>query len=167
MRGLNFESKMGHVAKEIERAAADGLDVDFDYLQERLGQELSRKEIADCASSLYKRGYVQRMGHGKYRASQKLHQLADKELGESLLEQTRPPEAPAEVVVRKKSREEREVAAQEIQETDFDRLDSLLQRLEACLDRLERIAARLDKSADLQDVMDLMEKALAKGKSQQ
>lgn len=164
MRGLNFESKMGHVAKEIEKATSDDQDVDFDYLQQRLGQELSRKEIADCASSLYKRGYVERLGHGKYRASHKLRQMADRELEESLPEQAGHAEASAEVVVRKKSRESSEEAAQELQETDFDRLDGLLQRLEACLDRLEKIAARLDKSADLQDVMDLLEKALAKGK---
>lgn len=164
MTGLNFESKMGQVAREIERASSHGRDADFDYLQKRLGQGFSRKEIADCASSLYKRGYLERLGHGKYKASQKLSQLAGRTgSAHSAEEHSKDSGQAAPVIVRKKNREKAE-GAQYKHETDLARLENLLNRLEPCLDRLEKIAESLNSRAELQEVMDLLQKAVAKGK---
>ncbi|MFO8033284.1 MAG: hypothetical protein R6U22_12165 [Desulfohalobiaceae bacterium] len=165
MTGLNFDSKMGQVAREIERAASNGRDVDFDYLQERLGQRFSRKEIADCASSLYKRGYLERLGHGKYKASQKLSQLAGRaDPANSAEGHTEDSGQAAPVIVRKKGREKPEEEAQHKHENDLAPLGDLLDRLESCLDRLEKIAESLNSRAELQEVMELLQKAVAKGK---
>ncbi|MGM0425455.1 MAG: hypothetical protein ACQEQX_11130, partial [Thermodesulfobacteriota bacterium] len=75
MRALNLETKLGQVVREFQRASANGQDADIDYLQERLGSSLSRKEIASYASKLYNQGYLERLGFGKYKATDKLSQL--------------------------------------------------------------------------------------------
>ncbi|MFP4393302.1 MAG: hypothetical protein ACOC43_07115 [Desulfohalobiaceae bacterium] len=162
MKGLNFETKMGQVAMEIAKASTAGRDADLNYLQGKLGEGFSRKEIADSTSSLYKRGYLERLGLGRYRATQKLRQQTDRE--QEAAGQDGEPSAP--VIVRKKSREKAEAGDVKRQESELDRLGNLLDRLESCLDRLENISLRLDSSEKLQGVMDSLQEALAKGRGQ-
>ncbi|MFO7801368.1 MAG: hypothetical protein R6V55_03620, partial [Desulfovermiculus sp.] len=139
-------------------AAANGRHADIDYLQERLGGNLTRKEIASYASKLYNRGYLDRVEKGKYRANEKLSQLAGGTKAEE------PPAEHAEdagkspaVIIRKQTRDQAEQAAKKRQEADLARLGNLV-------DRLENLAERLDKNADLQEAMDLLEQAWAKGR---
>lgn len=76
MYGLDLKTKLGQVIREFQRASYDCQDADIDYLQERLGSSLSRKEIASYASKLYNQGYLERLGSGRYRVTEKLSQLS-------------------------------------------------------------------------------------------
>ncbi|MFW6179911.1 MAG: hypothetical protein ACOC43_16255 [Desulfohalobiaceae bacterium] len=165
MQELDFNSQQGRVALEIAKVSAQGRDADLGYLQHKLGESLSRKEIASCASKLYRLGYLERTGYGKYRATEKLlRQASDDETLEQSAEQAEDEERSPEVVVRRQNREQSEQAAKKRLETDLTRLDNLLDRLETSLNRLQDLTTRLDKNARLQEVMDLLEQALAKGK---
>ncbi len=163
MQGLDFNTKLGQVAREIQRVSSNGQDTDLDHLQERLGEKLSRKDIADCASKLYRQGYAERLGFGKYRATDKLIQLAGKE-SEGSLEQAEEAGKPAAVVFRKQSQEQAERAAKKRQEAELSRLGSLVDRLEAGLDRLQKVSERMAYNSELKKAMDLLEQVWAKRK---
>jgi len=158
MRVLNFESKMGRLAREIEEASFQGREVDIAYLHDKLNSEFSRKQISDWASNLTKRGYLEKLGTGKYRASRKLHDLAGRESKEPSAE-TRKTER---IIIRKKSPEKAVRTGEERHEVDLTRFINLVQRLEACLDRLESITARFYDQAELEKAVSVMEKALVR-----
>lgn len=160
MQGLNFESKMGRLAREIETASFQGQEVDIGFLQDRLGPEFSRKQISDWAAKLVKRGYLEKLGPGKFKAKPKLHQFAGRK---SAQDEERPEESPA-VIVRKKARAKRAEAGQAGHEAELTRLESLVQSLEACLTRLESITDKFQDRAELQELMDVLDKILAKRK---
>ncbi len=160
MQGLNFKSKMGRLAREIEAASFQGQEVDIGFLQDRLGPEFSRKQISDWAAKLVKRGYLEKLGLGKFKAKPKLHQFAGRK---SAQDEAGPQESPA-VIVRKKDRGERAEAGQAGHETDLTRLESLVQSLEDCLTRLETITDKFQDRTEFQEVMDALDKILAKRK---
>lgn len=158
MRALNLETKLGQVVREFQRATSNGQDADIDYLQQRLGSSLSRKEIASYASKLYNQGYLERVEKGKYRANENLNQLAGgSDAQEPSAESAEDASKSPAVIIRKQSRDQAEQAAKKRQEADLSRLANLV-------DRLEGLTERLDKNADLQEAMDLLQQAWAKGK---
>ncbi len=163
MQALDFTTKLGQIAREIQRVSSNGQDADLDSLQERLGEKLSRKNIADCASKLHRLGYAERLGFGKYRATDKLSQLVGKESEESL-EQAEDAEKQPAVIFRKQSREQAERAAKKRQEAELSRLGSLVDRLEDCPGRLEKATERLAYNYELQEAMGLLEQAWTKRK---
>lgn len=123
-----------------------------------LGAKLSRMEIASYASKLYRQGYLQRLEKGKYRATEKLNQLAGgAEAEEPSAEHAEDAGKSPAVIIRKQSRDQAELAAKKRQEADLARLSNLV-------NWLENLTDRLDKNADLQEAMDLLEQAWAKGR---
>lgn len=165
MQGLDFNTKLGQVASEIQRVSSAGQDTDLDHLQQRLGKKLSRKDIADCASKLFRLGYAERLGFGKYRATDKLSQLAGKESEGQPAEQAEDAGKPAAVIFRKQSREQAERAAKKRQEAVLVRLGKMLDRLEASLDKLENVSNSLNYNAELQEALDALKKALPRGRN--
>jgi hypothetical protein len=155
---MDFKSKLGRVVRELQRIADNRQDTDIDSLQLSLGGDLTRKEIASYASKLYRQGYLERVEKGKYKATEKLGELAAGNGSEEA--STNPAEASGKspaVIIRKQTRDQAEQAAKKRQEADLARLGNLV-------DRLENLAERLDRNADLQESMDLLEQAWAKGR---
>ncbi len=148
---------MGRVAKEIEEATSQGQQADIAYLYDKLGTKFTRKEIADCASSLFKRGYLERIGLGTYNAKQKLHHLVGRGFEKDV---DKPKESPS-IIIRKKSLDKRKEAEQEKYELDLASFNNLMQRLEDCLGRLEGVIDKLQNQAELEEALDMLEKALA------
>ncbi|MFO8031885.1 MAG: hypothetical protein R6U22_05020 [Desulfohalobiaceae bacterium] len=116
MRELNLETKLGQVGREIQKASSNGQDADIDYLQERLGSRLSRKEIASYASKLYNQGYLERVEFGNYRATEKLNQLAGgAEAEEPSAESAEDSGKSPAVIIRKQTRDQAEQAPRKIE----------------------------------------------------
>lgn len=160
MRSMNPESNMGRLAREIEEVSFADQEVDIGYLHHKLGSEFTRKQISDWTSHLRKRGYLEKLGIGRYKATQQLHLTMGRDLNETL-DQSRTTER---IIVRKK-RPKKAPAAEEMHQVDLTHFINLVNRFGDSLNKLEDIISRFHDQAELQKAVDVMKNSLAQQKT--
>jgi len=162
---LNLESQQGRVAKALQKLSYPDNQIVLDELATHFGPALSKKQVADSVSHLIRRGYVERLGPGRYKTTEMLNQAVETyRMDESKMDTLETPvEAWEEkdgenlVKIRKRSRESSAGI-------DPDNLEGLIDRLEQAVEKLEKTARDFQDYNELQDAMAIMEKALAKTK---
>lgn len=155
---LNLESQQGRIARVLQKLSIYDTPVFLDDLLAEFETTLTKKQVADAVSHLIRRGYVERLGPGKYKTTEILNQAVathkdDEDQIDAPIQEVR--EKP--VKIKRKSME----ASGKV---DLIKLESFIERLEGAVERLEATAQKLQDHKEIQDALDVMEKALARRK---
>lgn len=155
---LNPESQQGRIARALQRLSFPDRSVVLDDLAAEFEPTLTKKQVADGVSHLIRKGLVERLGSAKYKTTEMLNQVVEtNKTGEGQGE-TRVLESLEKPV--KIRRKRREPGGQ----IDPGKLEGLIERLEMTVVKLERLIREFQDHKDIQDALDVMEKALARRK---
>lgn len=155
---LNLESQQGRIAKTLQKLSLNDSPVVMGDIVAEFETTLSKKQVADGISHLIRKGYVERLGSGKYKPTEMLKQAVgsykadEDQMDVPVQESQKNP-----VSIRRMGRETGG-------EVDLVKLEGFIERLEKAVERLEATAQKLQNHKEIQDALDVMEKALAKRK---
>ena len=155
---LNLESQQGRIAKTLQKLSYPDKLVVLNDLITEFETILTKKQVADGVSHLIRRGYVERLEPGKYKTTEMLNQAvgtykADEGQREAPVQE--PLEKP--VKIRRKRRE----AGVDV---DLVKFEGFIERLEGAVEKLETVARELQGHKELEEALDVLEKALARRK---
>ncbi len=74
---INFDSHQGRVAKALQKMSYPDTQVVLAELAEHLEPTLTQKQVADSVSHLIRKGYVERLGPGRYKTTEILNQAVE------------------------------------------------------------------------------------------
>lgn len=152
---LNPESQQGRIARTLQKLSYNDSPVVLGDVVAEFETTLTKKQVADAISHLIRKGYVERLGPGKYKSTEMLNQT---------VETYKADEAQADAPVQE-SQEKPVNIKRKIKEAggevDLIKFESLIERLERAVERMEKAAQKLQDHQEIQDALDVMEKALA------
>ena len=154
---LNPESQQGRIAKTLQKLSYPDRPVVLDDLVTEFETILTKKQVADGVSHLIRRGYVERLEPGKYKTTEMLNQAVEtyKTDEDQRTEASVQESLEKTVKIRRKSRE----AGWEV---DLVKFEGFIERLERVVEKLETVARELQDHKEIQDALDVLEKALEK-----
>ena len=153
---LNLESQQGRIAKALQKLSHPDKPVALDDLATEFEPALTKKQVADGVSNLIRKGYVERLGPGKYKTTEMLNQAVEiYKVEEDKMDAPVQETLEKPVKIRRKSRE----AGRQV---DLSKLEGFIERLERAVEKLEITAQKLQDHKEIQDALDVMEKALAR-----
>jgi hypothetical protein len=155
---LNLDSQQGRIARALQKLSYPDKLVVLNDLITEFETILTKKQVADGVSHLIRRGYVERLEPGKYKTTEMLNQAVEtykEDEGQREAPVQEPLEKP--VKIRRKSRE----AGVDV---DLVKFEGFIERLESAVEKLETVARELQGHKEIQDALDVMEKALEKRK---
>ncbi len=157
LKNISMESRQGQVAAAIQRMSYPDKIVQLDAVVAKFEPTFTRKQIADSISHLVRKGYVERHELGQYKTTPMLDQIVRMSMdNEDKTDHAAYEPEPVKDV--------QQVGGKEKKPVELDNLESLIARLEKAVDKIEAAAGRLQHYSELQDAVDVMEKALAKAK---
>lgn len=113
--------------------------------------------MADGVSHLIRKGYLERLAPGKYNTTRMLNQaVGSYKPGQDQLD--------APVQESRKDPAKIKKNTEPGPEVDLTRFETFIERLERAVEKLETTAQKLQDHKEIQDALDVMEKALAKRK---
>lgn len=155
---LNLESQQGQIARALQRLSLHDTPVVLGDLATEFETILTKKQVADGVSHLTRKGYVERVEPGKYKPTEILNQAVETyQAGQGQMDAPVQESREKSVKIRRKSTE----AGGEV---DLIKLEGFIKRLEMAVEKLETTAQKLQDHKEIQDALDVMEKALEKRK---
>ena len=153
---LNLESQQGRIARALQKMSHPDKPVALDDLAIEFEPALTKKQVADGVSHLIRKGFVERLEPGKYKTTEMLNQATETyKVEEDQMDTPAQETLEKPVKIRRKSRE----AGRQV---DLIKLEGFIERLERAVERLEATAQKFQDHKDIQDALDVMEKALAR-----
>ncbi|MFO7727600.1 MAG: hypothetical protein R6X11_04665 [Desulfonatronovibrio sp.] len=146
---LNPESQQGRIARTLQKLSLHGTPVVLGDIVAEFENIFTKKQVADGVSHLIRKGYLERVEPGKYKATEMLNQG----LGTYKSNEYTPVQ---------ESQEEPVKIRRPGMEVDLVKLEGFIERLERAVEKLETTAQKLQDHKEIQNALDIMEKALAR-----
>ena len=148
---LNPESQQGRIAKTLQKLSYPDRPVVLDDLAAEFEPTLTKKQVADSVSHLIRRGYVERLGPAKYKTTEMLNQAVETDMADE--------GAPVQESLEKPVKIRRTGGG-----VDLVKFEGFIERLESAVEKLETVARELQRHKELEEALDVLEKALARRK---
>ncbi len=153
---LNLDSQQGKIARIIQKLSIYDTPVVLDDLVAEFEKTLTKKQVADGVSQLTRKGYVERFEPGKYKTTEMLNLAV-----EAYKADQGQMDSPVQESREKLGKIERKNI--ELGEgVDLVKFEGLIERIEKAVEKMESTAQKLQDHQEIQDALDVMEKALGK-----